>query len=309
VKDQKIDSLHSIDSVYTNFFQTAHFSDKVYMFYSQIENDQGKLSAKIAVSSDGMKTMKEIYSVEDDNLITISSVKKLKSRNGNIYFVVEKRSDDKYIPPSYFRLDTETDEIFSVETPFSIVSGYYLDDVFVEDQGYFTAQELVIEDNKTIDKYVEVKVEGTEFVYDTLGDNNKGLIPLKFIDSEKVILIGKQYQYWKQIEPDRLTSVELTESRTENLPIYPFSPSPNPAKEKIKVKFYTESMEKIGNLKVHLVNIATGIKVEIKDYDISFTNNWNGEIAFDITGFSIGSYLINLSIDDYNRSSKLIITK
>ncbi|MEZ4724616.1 MAG: hypothetical protein R2863_08180 [Candidatus Kapaibacterium sp.] len=304
----KIDSLHSIDSVYTDFFHTIHFNDKVYMFYSQIENDQGKLSAKIAVSSDSLKNIKEIYSVYNDNLTTISSTTLLKSKNGNIYFVVQALKDNEYTS-SYFRLDTETDLVYSVETPFSIVSGYYLDDVFIEDQGYFTAQEYVFEDNSTISKFVEVKVEGTEFVYDTIGDNNKGLIPLKFIDSEKVILIGKQYQYWKQIEPDRLTSVEQTESRTENLPIYPFAPSPNPAKEKIKVKFYTESMEKIENLKVHLVNIATGTKVEIKDYDISFTNNWNGEIAFDISDFSIGSYLINLSIDDYNRSSKLIITK
>ncbi|MCB9220255.1 MAG: hypothetical protein H6615_00375 [Ignavibacteria bacterium] len=305
---KELDSLNSIDSVYTNFFQTIHFNDKVYMFYSQIENDQGKLSAKIAASSDGMKTIKEIYSFNDDNLITFSSVRKLKSKNGNIYFVVQVLKDNA-ITSNYYRLDTETDIVYSVETPFSIVSGYYLDDVFVEDQGYFTAQEFVIEDNLTINKFVEVKVEGTEFVYDTLGDNNKNLLPLKFMDSDKVILIGSQYQYWKQIEPDRLTSVEQTESRTENLPIYPFAPSPNPAKEKIKVRFYTESMEKIGNLKVHLVNIATGKKVEIKDYDISFTNNWNGEIAFDISDFSIGSYLINLSIDDYNRSSKLIITK
>lgn len=304
----KIDSLHSIDSIYSDFFRTSVFNNKIYMFYSQSANEQGKLSAKIAVSTDGMKTIKEIYSVYDDNLTTISSTTLLKSKNGNIYFVLQALKDNEF-KSSYFRLDTKTDEIFSVETPFSIVSGYYLDDVFVEDQGYFTAQEYVVEDNSYINKFVKVSVEGTEFVYDTLGDNTKNLLPLKFVDSDKVILIGTQYQYWKQIEPDRLTSVEQIESRTENLPIYPFAPSPNPAKDKIKVKFYTESMEKIDRLKVHLVNIATGIKVEIKDYDISFTNNWNGEIAFDITDFSIGSYLINLSIDDFNRSSKLIITK
>lgn len=304
----KIDSLHSIDSIYSDFFRTSIFNNKIYMFYSQSANEQGKLSANIAVSSDSLKTIKEIYSVYDDNLTTISSITFLKSKNGNIYFVVQVLKDNLYIS-KYFRLDTKTDMVYSVDTPFNIVSGYYLDDVFVEDQGYFNAQEFVIEDTSFINKYVEVNVVGTEFVYDTIGNNTKGLLPLKFIDSDKVILIGGQYQIWKQIEPDRLASVEQTESRTENLPIYPFAPSPNPAKEKIKVKFYTESMEKIDNLKVHLVNIATGKKVEIKDYDISFTNNWNGEISFDITDFSIGSYLINLSIDDYNRSSKLIITK
>ena len=232
----------------------------------------------------------------------------MKSRNENIYFVVDTKSGNISIP-SYFRIDTKTDMIYQVEKPFKILSGYYKDDFYLEDQQYFRQEEFIVEDTSFRMNYVEVSVQGTEFVYDTLGENKNGYLPFKIFDSDKVILTGYQNSIYKQIEPDRLTSVEQTESRTENLPIYPFAPSPNPAKEKIKVRFYTESMEKIGNLKVHLVNIATGKKVEIKDYDISFTNNWNGEIAIDISDFSIGSYLINLSIDDYNRSSKLIISK
>ena len=306
--ENNLDSINVIDNVYSNFLSSIQYHNKIYLLYSKIIGKDDKISATIAVSSDSLKTIKDIFSFESDSVNSISSRFLMKSRNENIYFVVDTKSGNISIP-SYFRIDTKTDMIYQVEKPFKILSGYYKDDFYLEDQQYFRQEEFIVEDTSFRMNYVEVSVQGTEFVYDTLGENKNGYLPFKIFDSDKVILTGYQNSIYKQIEPDRLTSVEQTESRTENLPIYPFAPSPNPAKEKIKVRFYTESMEKIGNLKVHLVNIATGKKVEIKDYDISFTNNWNGEIAIDISDFSIGSYLINLSIDDYNRSSKLIISK
>jgi hypothetical protein len=307
-KSVNLDSINAIDSVQNGFIETVRIENKIYLFYSRVIENGNKSSSTIAVSSDSLKTINRIFSYENDSVNSISSRFLMKSRNGNIYFVIDTKSGSISIP-SYYRLDTKSDKIYNLEQEIKIISGYNSQEVFVEDQNYFRHEEFIVEDFSFLFNYIEVSLEGTEFVYDTIGENKNGLIPLKIFDTDNVILTGNQYSIYKQIEPDRLTNVEQIESKTENLPIYPFAPSPNPAKEKIKVKFYTESMEKIGNLKVHLVNIATGIKVEIKDYDISFTNNWDGEIKLDISGFPNGSYLINLSIDDFNRSSKLIISK
>ncbi len=302
-----LDSLNSIDSVYSSNFKTIRYGNKIYIFYSKITSEKNKTEATIAVSNDSLKTVKDIFSISNDSLNSFSGI--FVSKTGSIYFTNSSQIPlENYVYYSYFRLDTETDIIHNVSKPFRI-SSFYQDQAFIEDQKYFTTNEFIIEDTSYKYKYVEVSIEDNEFVFDTIGDNSKGFKVINFLDTDQIVLYGGKFNIWKQIEPDRLTSIEQTESRTENLPIYPFAPSPNPAKEKIKVKFYTESIDKIGGLKVHLVNISTGKKVEIKDYDISFTNNWNGEIKFDISNFSIGSYLINLSIDDYNRSSKLIITK
>ena len=305
--DLNLDSINVIDSVYSNFIQSVVVGNKIYIFYAKITEDKNKSIATIAVSSDTLKTIKDIFSIKNDSLNNITG--KLVSRNGNIYFNNNSSIPlENYTYNSSFRLDTKTDEIHIVNKPFAIFSNYGIN-TFVEDQKYFKTVELIYKDTSYKFKYVEVSVEGTELKYDTIGSNSRGFTPMKYLNSEDVILIGGLQNIWKKIEPDRLTSVEIWGSKTENLPIYPFAPSPNPAKDKLRVKFYTESMEKIDKLRVFLVNITTGKKVEIKHYEISITNNWNGELAFDVSDFPIGSYLVNLSLDDYNRSSKLIITK
>lgn len=302
----QLDSINFIDSIASRQYKFIEINNKIYIFYTKVNDNRGNSrQAVIAVSEDSLKTIEDLHIFNSN--IYHSFELQLKSKNGNIYFnLVTKDSSTQVLRNySYYRLDTKTDKLFE-SREFALLSRYG-SKMFAEDQ-IFSA--IGLTGNQRNYKFTRVSFEDNEMIIDTIGDNEVGKEAIPFLDGSGYILGNGGVQgLYKQIEPDRLTSVEQIESRTENPPIYLFAPIPNPAKEKIKVKFYIDTMESIDKLKVNLVNIATGIKVEIKDYDISFTNNWNGEISFDITDFSIGSYLINFSIDDYNRSSKLIIMK
>lgn len=307
-KDFKLDSINSIDSVFFDNYQTLQFNNKIYIFYNKsYNNSNSPHNVTIAVSDDSLKTIRDIFTIENDSINIVYPV--LKSKNGNIYFkIITSVPGNIFGVIKYFRLDTKSDKVYGVEIPFSIAS-YYQNKEYIEDQKYFSAQEVVYEDTSYKYKYVEVKVNGTDFEYDTVGNNKLGLTPINLVNSDYLMLYGGIQQFYKKIELDRLTSVNQVENVSETIQIWPFTPTPNPARSKIKVKFYTEAKDKIKNMKVNLINIATGSKQEIKNYKISFTNNWNGEITFDISDFFVGSYLINLSISDYSRSSKLIINR
>lgn len=69
---------------------------------------------------------------------------------------------------------------------------------------------------------------------------------------------------------------------------------PNPAKEKIAVKFDGEESASVGGIEIELINISTGKSYEINDFTIKSSGNNGGEIEFDIKRFISGGYIVKL---------------
>lgn len=69
---------------------------------------------------------------------------------------------------------------------------------------------------------------------------------------------------------------------------------PNPAKEKIAVKFDGGEFTSIGGIEIELINISTGKSYEINDFTIKSSNKNGGEIEFDIKRFISGGYIVKL---------------
>ncbi len=86
-----------------------------------------------------------------------------------------------------------------------------------------------------------------------------------------------------------------------------YPPFPNPANDRIKMKFYSGMMHNIDNLKVELVEISSGRVYNIKDYNISITDDYFGEIEIKLGQFNRGAYLINYKLGEANKSEPLII--
>jgi len=66
-------------------------------------------------------------------------------------------------------------------------------------------------------------------------------------------------------------------------------------------------MQNIENLKVELVEISSGRVYTIKDYNISITDDYFGEIEIKLGQFNRGAYLINYKLGEANKSEPLII--
>lgn len=290
----KVDSINSLDSMNSNFHKIVNYENKIYIFRSKLS--EGSSNISIEYSDDSFETISNIHTFNSSEIDNIQLV--YKSRNGNIYF-------SSTFTNTYYRLDTKTNEVFEVETPFSFLS-YYNETEYIEDQQYFASIGWTGDEKHY--KYVEVSFDGVDMIIDTVGHNTFGLLPTKFINSDGIVLISSAQNIWKKIEPDRLTSVEL-DARVEILPVWPSSPSPNPAKNQVKVKFYTERSDIINNLFVKLISISTGTEYIINNYELNIIDNWQGEISFDISDYLSGSYLIDLTLDGYSKNTKLIITK
>ncbi len=141
--------------------------------------------------------------------------------------------------------------------------------------------------------------------------DGKVLIGLTLSGDSDFILSGKEIKVKDYFNNDFLfiRTAEIESSIATNYTKRPIEIFPNPAKECIALQFYTDLSSDIGKLELELINISTGVAYNIKDYNISFINNWEGTFDFDVSRFPTGSYLINMKLGEYQRSSKLIIAK
>lgn len=303
--DFKLDSINSLDSIdQTSALAYYTIKNKTYLIYIKVDDEDGNTSINIDYTVDNFNTIKNVASVLKPNNLFLGFNSIYLSEKGYLFFKISSFKNDVTVN---YRLNIETNEVEEISENNVFRNPWETD--FVDNKILLSHYKSYDSDkDTTVDKYRAVRVNVTDegdLLLDTLLEDNKGY-SFSEIDDD-IIAIGIQ-SLLRPIEEDRLTSVKV-ENSTEIIGIWPFEPYPNPARERISVYFYTELYVNINELKVELISISTGMAYPIDNYEISFMNNWDGLIDFDISQFPTGSYLINMKLGEYQKSSKLIIAR
>ena len=301
----EIDSVNNIDSIASSgLLIPISWGGKTYLCYEKVLDEEGNVAFIIDYTEDNFKTIKNIVSRTKlvGERTMYGSI--FGSENGYLYFSFLK--DKNYFS---YRLNLETNIVKNIDENRTLRPFILKDKQYANNEIQFSHyEELDIEADTIINKYRQIRINITEtgdIIQDTLHENLPGKV--LFNVQAEIVIYGGQSML-RPIEEDRLTSVTV-ENDTEVIGIWPFFPYPNPAKGRISIQFYTEMSENIANLEIELINISTGVNYQIEDYNIQFMNNWDGTIDFDISNYPSGSYLINMRLGEYQKSTKLMIVR
>ena len=299
------DSVFVIDSIENSFpLKTFTLDGTTYLCYNKVIDDKGKIEFTIDYTEDYFNTVRNLVSMEKPNGLRTSSNGLLISEKGFIFIKFSSWQGDQIIS---YRLNLNTKELTEIESHSLFTNPW--DNGPIDNKILSHHYGLYLpEKDTTVDRYYAMRVNVTDngtLIMDTLA---RGLTGSSFVEVDNEIISYGYQSIQRQIEKERLTSVKV-ENSTEIIGIWPFEPYPNPAKERITLQFYTDLSADIGKLELELINISTGVTYIIKDYNISFINNWDDLIDFDISKHPTGSYLVNMKLGEYQKSTKLIITK
>lgn len=300
-----MDSVFVIDSIENSFpLKTFTVEGKTYLCYNKVIDNKGKIEFTIDYTEDYFKTVRNLISMKKPDGLSISRNGLFISKKGFIFIKFSSWGEEQIMN---YRLNLNTKELKEIEKNSLFTNPW--DNSPIDNTILSHHYGLYLpEKDTTVDRYYAMRVnvaDNGDLIMDTLA---RGLTGSSFVEVDNEIIIYGNQSILRPIEKDRLTSVNA-ENKTEVIGIWPFEPYPNPARERISLHFYTDLSSDIGKLELELINISTGVSNKIKDYNINFMNNWDGLIDFDISKYQTGSYLVNMKLGEYQKSSKLIIAK
>jgi len=292
--DEKVDTLASISDslVFLNYLTT---NNKTYVYANtSIADENGRTKFKIYSTLDSFKTIKLEYQRNTNvDRILIDSENKFYFFAGSNIFIYNN---------NFVLLDeiqTEYSGIYPKKWNNDFMNSYYFGGV----EYYDTINSIPIKRYKKElfyfnDDSIAIKFDGDYETYDYSLDNSGYSVLFRshgFYTSLYIPIEEDKKAYYLSIEKPRPPS------------FWTYPPFPNPANDRIKMKFYSGMMQNIENLKVELVEISSGRVYTIKDYNISITDDYFGEIEIKLGQFNRGAYLINYKLGEANKSEPLII--
>lgn len=315
INNFEIDSINSIDSVEFMRPLPSLNGDELYSITKYSDYESASRTIEFYEFSEDFSEFELIYTIDKGRINRFGRFLKYENKLFYKYTYVESNSDESFTKSEILNLEN-----YNV----SDYSGIFFDSAYAAPSTTLRVQDTVTKFNIILDTTIvngipivgqptiissvlakaSFNEEINEFEFEFLDTlENPGAKLSESINGDFKFYVGSGY--WMPISKEHLImDVKINNGGPPS--IWTLSAYPNPTNDLIKVKFYSPKMKDIANLKVEIVNISTGIKNELNDFEISILDQTNGTVEFDMFSYPTGAYIINLSLNGRSMSESII---